>query len=182
MKHINWFILIFFLISMANGCCSYDVKPRVDVLKLNDSTNKNISLNYDIVVTHYSNKDEVIAFIEQGLKELPFKEVIKNQSISDKGYFCQISIKYIGPRDAGAFEFLTGITFGIIPSWNWECDRFIVEYQLFRDHETIKKLSYTTTDKCFNWILVAPLALGNTNREKEVFKNMTWHFFSDLAL
>jgi hypothetical protein len=157
--------------------------PEIDAIKVNNSTINDISLNYGIVAPS-GWEEKVVVSVEQSLKELSFKELIKKRSISDDGYFCQISIKYVGPI-GGGIEFLTGLSFGIIPTYSPECDWYDFEYQLFKDLRPIKRASYKMTCKCFNWILVAPIAWGpynNQDREKEVIKDMSRHFFSDIKL
>lgn len=182
-KNYRMLFLFLFLV-IINCCCSFKTLPKIDPINIDDRNIQNVSLKYNIIMPpRHEWKTKYRLLIQRGLQELEFKELVSNQ-YAEEGYFFKISITDIVSHQAG-IEFLTGLSFGIIPTYTPECDYLTLKYELFKDNKLVKWAYYKVSIECFNWLLVAPIAWGpdpynNDFRLKETMKNMTKNFLVDM--
>ncbi len=178
-----YFIVIIFLcinILLNTSCSNYEltnIQNRSD----NSIDLSRVSIVYKIIsdpnhsITKYYKTEK--DFIKEILNEIQFKNISETNTTS-KDLYLKIDIKFIGPTGAG-IDFITGLSFGIIPTYTPKDDQDEILISLYRNGVIIYKKKYLLSNYSLNWLYVTPLTwgpFGNDYRLKRILKTMLMDF------
>lgn len=170
--HACTIIITIFLLS----CESYNVRPSLSINNETGNDFSKIVLNYKFDFEFLQSRNLKNPIIKS-LKKIKFKEIIEIDQLSSGNSKLEIKIKYLGPFGTG-IEVISAITLGIIPTYFSELDLYGIKLVLYNYKRKVMEKEYILRMKQFNWIFVAPAAIGNSCRRQKIIDSIIKDFFS----
>ncbi|MBL4898852.1 MAG: hypothetical protein JKX76_04280 [Colwellia sp.] len=147
------------------GCSTYTLQPQVVSCEIKAEIKIN-SFRLNITGSGYSKEfdDELHSITKSILANSEESDTVLVGSPPPKGMHLIISVNQAGHSGAGAHEFLTALSLGLIPTWTTRDNFYEFSFILNNDGEVVKKSEYTVNRKDYGHIVLLPFAIEEMTR------------------
>jgi len=173
---------ILILVTVCFGCSIATIDPELNTC----SPKENISIpTFSFTYSSTSrNKGPERKLLNVSKEILANSKLTEEKNETNNQQHLSISVLQDTRIEAGGFDYLTGLTLGLFPSFRTLEDTFLFNFQLYENDNLINKKRYSTNETILAHLMFLPagliqMAKGSYYQEIELYEKALKNFLND---
>ena len=155
-KKILAIVLSTIVLSLLAGCSSFKISPEIEDADIKDGEIHSFSYNIRSFVTDGPYEIQTINIAEEVMSEA--RRVSENSRKKGPNHV-SIHLTQRSHGGAGGFEYLTGLSLGLIPSWSTRPAMYRFRYRLYKSGVLCSEKWYVIDETGYGHILLMPFGI-----------------------